>query len=74
MRSKLIITRFYLRNNLVVCFDKAPDIYDESRIKALYGWMLFLGELGPAAPTSWNWLETKLINNSEYVLERGIFA
>lgn len=72
MRSKLIITRFYLSyGNFLVCFDKAPEEYARG---SFYGWVLPLGEWGPGAPISWNWVDTKLINNSERVLERDIFA
>ena len=72
MRSKLIITRFYLRyGGLLVCFDKAPEEYAR---KSFYGYVLPLGGWGPGVPICWNWLETKNINNSEYVLERNIFA
>ena len=72
MRSKLIITRFYLSCvGLPVCFDKAPEEYARG---SFYGWILPLGEWGPGSPISWNWQGTKFINNSEYVLESNIFA
>ena len=68
MRSKLIITRFYLSpGSFLVCFNKAPEEYARG---SLYGWVMIY----PGSPISWNWMETKLITDSERVLERDIFA
>ena len=74
MRSKLIITRFYLSHErLPVCFDKAPEEYAS---KSFYGWILPLGEwgFGSESPIGWNWVDTVFINYSDRVLERNIFA
>ena len=59
--------------SLPICFDKAPSLYDKKG-ESFYGWILPLGEWGPGSPIGWNWLKTPLINNSERVLERNIFA